>query len=80
MDWQMSKHIQHIKEEVYRGTGVDDTWSLETIPNQIRCIQDSKVATGVVLTQLDSNGNRHPCSFISKTLSPTEQNYRIYDR
>ena len=26
----------------------------------------SKVATGAVLTQLDSNGDRHPCSFISK--------------
>src|SRR5271169_2441711 len=40
----------------------------------------SKVATGAVLTQLDSNGDRHPCTFISKTLSPTERNYKIYDR
>ena len=40
----------------------------------------SKYATGAVLTQLDSNGNRHPISFISKTLSPTERNYEIYDQ
>ena len=40
----------------------------------------SKYATGVVLTQLDSNGNRHPISFISKTLSTAECNYEIYDR
>ena len=40
----------------------------------------SKVATGTVLTQLDSNGARHPCAFLSKTLSPTEWNYEIYDR
>ena len=40
----------------------------------------SKYATGVVLTQLDSNGNRHPISFISKTFSLTERNYEIYDR
>ena len=40
----------------------------------------SKVATGTVLTQLDSNGNRHPCAFLSKTLSMTEWNYEIYDR
>ena len=40
----------------------------------------SKVATGAVLTQLDSNGDRHPCAFLSKTLSPTERNYEIYDR
>ena len=40
----------------------------------------SKYATGAVLTQLDSNGNRHPISFISKTLSTAECNYEIYDR
>jgi hypothetical protein len=40
----------------------------------------SKYATGAVLTQMDSNGDRHPISFISKTLSPTERNYEIYDR
>ena len=40
----------------------------------------SKFATGVVLTQLDSNGDRHPCAFISKTFTPTERNYEIYDR
>ena len=33
-----------------------------------------------VLTQLDINGDRHPCAFISQTFSPTEQNYEIYDR
>jgi hypothetical protein len=40
----------------------------------------SKYATGAVLTQLDINGDRHPISFISKTFSPTERNYEIYDR
>ena len=40
----------------------------------------SKYATGAVLTQLDSNGDRHPISFISKTFSPAERNYEIYDR
>src|SRR5271168_4901219 len=40
-------------------------------PFQIRS-DASKVATGAVLTQLDSNSDRHPCSFISKTFSPTE--------
>ena len=29
---------------------------------------------------MDSNGKRHPVSFISKTLSPAERNYEIYDR
>src|SRR5271155_5076744 len=40
----------------------------------------SKVATGAVLTQLDCNGDQHPCTFISKTFSLTERNYEIYDR
>ena len=40
----------------------------------------SKVATGTVLTQIDTNGNQHPCTFLSKTHSPTEQNYEIYNR
>ena len=40
----------------------------------------SKYATGAVLTQLDSNGDRHPVSFISKTFSPAERNYEIYDQ
>ena len=39
-----------------------------------------KYATGAVLTQLDSNGDRHPISFISKTFSLAERNYEIYDR
>jgi hypothetical protein len=54
------------------------------IPDQTRPFQietdASKYATGAVLTQIDANGNQHPISFISKTLSPAEQNYEIYDR
>ena len=48
-------------------------------PFQIKC-DASKYASGAVLTQLDSNGDRHPCAFISKMFSPTERNYEIYDR
>jgi hypothetical protein len=51
----------------------------QTKPFQIKS-DASKYASGAVLTQLDSNGDRHPCAFISKTFSPTERNYEIYDR
>ena len=51
----------------------------QTRPFQIEC-DASKYASGAVLTQLDTNGQRHPCAFISKTFSPTERNYEIYDR
>jgi hypothetical protein len=51
----------------------------QTKPFQIEC-DASKYASGAVLTQLDINGDRHPCAFISRTFSPTERNYEIYDR
>ena len=54
------------------------------IPDHTRPFQietdASKYATGAVLTQLNSNGDQHSISFISKTLSPTERNYEIYNR
>jgi len=40
----------------------------------------SKYVTEAVLSQLDSNGDRHPVPFISKTFSLAEQNYKIYDK
>ena len=40
----------------------------------------SKYATGAVISQLDSNSNRHLVAFYSKTFSHAEQNYNIHDR
>ena len=40
----------------------------------------SKYASGAVLTQMDSNGDRHPVAFMSKTFNDTEKRYEIYDR
>ena len=51
----------------------------QTKPFQIEC-DASKWASGAVLTQLDINGDQHSCAFISQTFSPTERNYKIYDR
>uniref|UniRef100_A0A0W0FPL4 Putative reverse transcriptase-rnase h-integrase n=1 Tax=Moniliophthora roreri TaxID=221103 RepID=A0A0W0FPL4_MONRR len=39
----------------------------------------SKWATGAVLKQKGTDGEWHPCSYLSKSLSPTERNYEIYD-
>ena len=52
----------------------DQTW-----PFQIEC-DASKYPSGAVLMQLNINGDRHPCAFISQTFSPMEQNYEIYDQ
>jgi RNase H-like domain found in reverse transcriptase/Reverse transcriptase (RNA-dependent DNA polymerase) len=63
-------------------------WSMEELvllmPNQSKPFQiesdTSKVATRAILTQLDSNGDRHPIAFMSKTFSETERKYKIYDQ
>ena len=47
------------------------------MPDQTRPFQiesdASKYASGAVLTQMDSNGDRHPVAFMSKTFSDTEK-------
>ncbi|ESK82075.1 reverse transcriptase-rnase h-integrase [Moniliophthora roreri MCA 2997] len=39
-----------------------------------------KWATGAVLRQKGVDGEWHPCGYLSKSFSPTERNYEIYDR
>jgi hypothetical protein len=39
----------------------------------------SLTATRAMLMQKDSNGDLHPCAYLSKTLSSAERNYDIYD-
>ena len=50
----------------------------QTQPFQIEA-DASKYASGAVLTQTDSNGDRHPVAFLSKTFTEMERNYEIYD-
>ena len=54
------------------------------MPNQTQPFQiesdTSKYALGAVLTQTDSNGDRHPVAFMSKTFTDTEWQYEIYDK
>jgi RNase H-like domain found in reverse transcriptase len=58
--------------------------SVLLMPDQSKPFQTesdaSKVATGAVLTQLNSNDNQHPIAFLSKTFSETERKYKIYDQ
>ena len=54
------------------------------MPDQARPFQIEadayKYVSGAVLTQMDSNGDRHPVAFLLKTFNETERNYKIYDR
>lgn len=49
------------------------------LPFEIEC-DASKVATGAVLRQKDTEGRWHPCAYLSQSFSETERNYQIYDR
>ena len=40
----------------------------------------SKYASGAILLQTDTNGDWHPCSYLSQSFSPAERNHDIYDR
>lgn len=40
----------------------------------------SKVASGAVLYQANSNGDLQPCGFISEVFGPAQQRYEVYDR
>ncbi|KAF8639129.1 hypothetical protein AX16_010363, partial [Volvariella volvacea WC 439] len=40
----------------------------------------SKIATGGVLKQQDTNGDWHPVAYLSQSLDPAQSNYQIYDQ
>jgi RNase H-like domain found in reverse transcriptase len=37
-------------------------------------------ATGGILTEMDTNGDRHPCAYLSKSLTKEQRNYDTGDR
>ena len=55
------------------------TFPLDSTPFCLEC-DASNFAMGVVLSQLQANGEFHPMAFMSKGFSDTEQNYKIYDK
>jgi RNase H-like domain found in reverse transcriptase/Integrase zinc binding domain len=48
-------------------------------PFQIQ-VDSSLFATGGILTQMDTNGDRHPCAYLSKSLTKEQRNYDTGDR
>jgi hypothetical protein len=43
-------------------------------------VDSSLFATGGILTQMDTNGDRHPCTYLSKSLTKEQRNYDTRDR
>ena len=54
------------------------------MPNSLKpfvlVMDTSLFASGAVLRQQDSNGDWHPCAYISKSFNDMERNYNIWDR
>jgi RNase H-like domain found in reverse transcriptase len=48
-------------------------------PFQIQ-VDSSLFATGGILTQMDTNRDRHPCAYLSKSLTKEQRNYDTRDR
>jgi RNase H-like domain found in reverse transcriptase/Reverse transcriptase (RNA-dependent DNA polymerase) len=48
-------------------------------PFQIQ-VDSSLFATGGILTQMDTNEDRHPCTYLSKSLTKKQRNYDTGDR
>src|ERR1700678_763256 len=54
------------------------------MPNHLKPFQiqvdSSLFATGGILIQMDTNGDRHPCAYLSKSLTKEQRNYNTGDR
>ena len=88
-------HCLTKKEELWQWTRPEDSafQELKTLvtsapvlilPNQDACFRletnVSGYAMGAILSQLCNDEKWHPVSFTSKSLSPAERNYAIYDK
>src|ERR1700749_1278773 len=51
----------------------------EDKPFQVEC-DASNYAIGAILSQPDSENKHHPVAYLSKSMTPAEKNYNIYDK
>jgi hypothetical protein len=77
-DWTEDRHAafeslkkDFLKEPVLRMPDPTRPFQIET--------DASKYASGAILTQEDSNGERHPVAYLSKSFNKAERNYEVYD-
>jgi transposase InsO family protein len=82
MVWKWGAEEQEAFERLKERITSAPVLALPTDDQPFRIEADSSdVATGAVLSQLSKDdGQWHPVSFLSKTLSPVERNYEIYDK
>ena len=76
IDPWISKSLWYPERMIYRSTSIVYAWSDKTLLE----MDALKHASGAVLRQQDSNRDWHPCRYLSKSFTETEQNYDIGNR
>ena len=80
-EWKWSPSCQKAFNQLREKFSKQPVLSLPDLNKPFAITTDaSKDASGGILLQADSNGEWHPCSYLSQSFSPTERNYDIYDR
>ena len=80
-EWKWSPSCQKAFDQLKEEFSKQPILSLPDLNKPFAIATDtSKDASGGILLQADSNGEWHPCSYLSQSFSPAERNYNIYDR
>ena len=79
-EWKWSPSCQRAFNQLKEEFSKQPVLSLPDLNKPFTIATDaSKDASGGILLQADSNGEWHPCSYLSQSFSPAERNYDIYD-
>ena len=80
-EWKWSPSCQEAFDRLKEEFSEQPVLSLPNLNKPFAIANDaSKDASGGILLQADTNGEWHPCSYLSQTFSPAKQNYDIYNR
>ena len=79
-EWKWSPSCQKAFDQLKEEFSKQPILSLPDLNKPFAIATDaSKGASGEILLQADSNGEWHPCSYLSQSFSPVKRNYDIYD-
>ena len=79
--WEWTKECQHAFDTLEEKFMTAPVLTMADVNKLFILEMDaSKWAIGAALIQKDNNRDLHPCGFLSHALTPTEQNWQIYNR
>ena len=79
--WNWTSLQQNAFDELKRILSSAPVLLIPNISRPFSIMTDASLLTaGAILLQSDANQDLHPCAYFSRTFTPTQQNYDIYDR